>query len=303
MTGLSTPMRPVIFGEVLYDMFPDGTEVLGGAPFNVAWHLQGLGLAPLFVSRVGHDRLGDRILRAMDEWGMDTSAVFQDPDHPTGQVRVSLENGQPDFDIVSDVAYDHVMPGMVKNLYDHPAYGPLYHGSLIGRTPDSAKTLSLLRQSAPAIFMDINLRAPWWNKMQLDELLQGINWIKLNDDELTTLSGCQSNNSQLIEETTRGMLESYSWEAAIVTRGSEGAMLVKSEETRHIPPVEVGRLVDTVGAGDGFSAVWLAGLLRDWPDEVKLQRAVEFASVICSLRGAINQDEEFYRYYRYLWTL
>ncbi|MFP3874139.1 MAG: carbohydrate kinase family protein [Thiohalophilus sp.] len=303
MTGSSTQMRPVVFGEVLYDIFPDGTEVLGGAPFNVAWHLQGLGLAPLFISRVGHDRLGDRILRAMDDWGMDTSAVFQDPDHPTGQVQVSLENGQPDFDIVPDVAYDHVMPDMVKNLYDHAAYGTLYHGSLSARMPESAQTLSLLRQRAPSIFMDSNLRVPWWNRTQLAELLQGINWIKLNENELAMLSGCQTDDKQSIEDATRGMLEHYGWQAAIVTRGNEGALLVNPEGTRQVAPVEVGRLVDTVGAGDGFSAVWLAGLLRDWSDEVKLQRAVEFASAICRLRGAINQDEAFYRYYRYLWTL
>ena len=80
-------------------------------------------------------------------------------------------------------------------------------------------------------------------------------------------------------------------------------MLITSEQTLQAAPVEVQRLVDTVGAGDGFSAVWLAGLLKSWSYELVLQRAVEFASAICQLRGAVSQDEEFYRQYRQNWML
>ncbi|WP_243830715.1 carbohydrate kinase family protein [Thiohalophilus thiocyanatoxydans] len=296
-------MRPVIFGEVLFDMFPDGTAALGGAPFNVAWHLQGLGLSPLFISRVGQDKLGDRILRAMDEWSMDSSAVYQDPDHPTGRVQVSLQKGQPAFDIVQDVAYDHIEPSMVRNLYANTSYGILYHGSLINRMPTSAESLFLLRQMAPSIFVDINLRAPWWNKEQIDALLQGINWLKLNDTELQALTGCAIDEKKQIEENARAMLENYGLQALIVTRGAAGAMLITSEKTNNIAPIEVNRMVDTVGAGDGFSAVWLVGLLRGWPYVLTLERAVEFAAAICRLRGAVSQDKEFYHYYHYHWML
>ncbi len=151
--------HPVIFGEVLFDVFPDGTAVLGGAPFNVAWHLQGLGLAPLLVSRVGKDKWGDQILRKMDQWGMDSSGVTRDSVYPTGMVSVSLDAGQPSFDIVQDVAYDNISPDIVRSLYQHDYYSILYHGSLINRTAVSARTLSLLRQTAPGIFVDINLRS------------------------------------------------------------------------------------------------------------------------------------------------
>jgi len=264
MTRLSGSQRPVIFGEVLFDLFPDGTAVLGGAPFNVAWHLQGLGLSPLFISRVGQDKLGDRILRSMDEWAMDTSAVFQDPEHPTGRVQVSLQNEQPSFDIVQNVAYDHIETAMVRRLYANSTYAMLYHGSLIYRMPTSAQSLSLLRQMAPSIFVDINLRAPWWSKEQINELLQGINWLKLNEMELQTLTGGAVDENQLIEQNARAIYEKYNLQALIVTRGAEGAMLMTAGKTLNVAPVEVDRLVDTVGAGDGFSAVWLAGLLRGW---------------------------------------
>lgn len=294
-------MRPVIFGEVLYDVFPDGTRVLGGAPFNVAWHLQGLGLAPLFISRVGQDKYGERILLAMDEWGMDTYAVTQDPTHPTGRVQISLEAGQPAFDIVPDVAYDHIPWENVKNLFRSPGYGMLYHGSLIYRQPGSARALCGLRRNAPSVFMDINLRAPWWNREQLDELLQGINWLKINNSELQTLLGCDIENNQQLEQGARDMLNRYQWQAVIVTLGEAGAMLVTAGRTEHVAPARVARLVDTVGAGDGFSAIWLAGLLKGWTDTLILQRATEFAAAICQLRGALGRDEEFYHYYRQHW--
>ncbi|MDZ7662666.1 carbohydrate kinase [Thiohalophilus sp.] len=303
MTRLSGSRRPVIFGEVLFDLFSDGTAVLGGAPFNVAWHLQGLGLSPLFISRVGQDKLGDRILQAMDEWTMDTSAVFQDPDHPTGRVQVSLQDGQPSFDIVQDVAYDHIEAAMVRRLYANSAYAMLYHGSLIYRMPTSAQSLSLLRQMTPSIFVDINLRAPWWSKEKIDELLQGINWLKLNETELQTLTGGSIDENQLIEQSARAILEKYNLQALIVTRGAEGAMLMTAGKSLNVAPVEVNRLVDTVGAGDGFSAIWLAGLLRGWSYELTLQRAVEFSAAICQLRGAVSQDKEFYHYYHYHWML
>ena len=89
--------RPVVFGEVLLDCFKDGTTVLGGAPYNVAWHLKGLGLDPLLLTRVGSDPRGDGIRAAMLPAGLDTTGVQVDPDLPTGTVNVSILDGQPRF--------------------------------------------------------------------------------------------------------------------------------------------------------------------------------------------------------------
>ena len=96
--------RPLIFGEVLFDAFPDGSRVLGGAPFNVAWHLRALGLDPLLVSRVGADGAGDEVLRAMHDWQLDVSGVQRDPNHPTGRVPVTLEGGSNPSSREEDVA-------------------------------------------------------------------------------------------------------------------------------------------------------------------------------------------------------
>src|SRR5690606_31337572 len=116
--GPSIPARPVIFGEVLFDVFPDGTAVLGGAAFNVAWNLRGLGLDPLFVSRVGDDERGRGVLGAMERFGMDTSAVEVDPIRPTGVVTVAFRDGEPSYEIIADQAYDRIEARAAKEAID-----------------------------------------------------------------------------------------------------------------------------------------------------------------------------------------
>ena len=122
-----------IFGEVLFDCFPDGREVLGGAPFNVAWHLQAFGQSPLFVSSVGDDEEGRHIREAMSSWGMRLEGLQFDPEHPTGRVTVTLEGGEPSYDIVADTAYDFIDP----NALPSGEPGLIYHGSLALRSRGS----------------------------------------------------------------------------------------------------------------------------------------------------------------------
>ena len=97
---------PIIFGEVLFDCFPDGSQILGGAPFNVAWNLQALGKAPKFISRIGKDAQGDKISRAMQDWGMSTDYLQKDAEHSTGRVDVDIIQGEPHYNIVgSAISY------------------------------------------------------------------------------------------------------------------------------------------------------------------------------------------------------
>ncbi len=112
---MSEGQRPLIFGEVLFDVMPDGTRVLGGAPFNVAWHLEAFGLRPLMITRVGVDESGDEVLTAMASWGMDTSGVQRDDTYPTGRVEVDLDDGEPTFHILPDQAYDHLDCGLATS--------------------------------------------------------------------------------------------------------------------------------------------------------------------------------------------
>ncbi len=282
--------RPVLFGEVLFDRFPDGSDVLGGAPFNVAWHLCGFGENPLFLSRVGQDDAGRQVQKAMDVWGMDTSGLQQDAEHPTGAVRIELVAGEPRFEILPDQAYDFIYLADVPTLVN-PAF--IYHGSLALRRPESRITLeTLVRQYEVPVFLDVNLRPPWWSADDVLRWAVQANWIKLNLDELETLAA----SDDVPEARAHEFLAHYNLEYLILTRGSEGALALSATgEKESVRPVPATKVVDTVGAGDAFTSVFLLGRLRGWPLAATLERAQGFASAIVGVRGATVSDRSFYR--------
>jgi fructokinase len=283
--------RPLVFGEVLYDNFPGGEQVLGGAPFNVAWHLQGFGLSPLLLTRIGSDAAGDAILDRMTAWGMDTAAVQHDAAHPTGIVDITLHNDQPRFHIVEAQAYDYIEQELAADVLKKENIGILYHGSLAARSEVSRRTLLWLRRriALPA-FVDINLRPPWWQPEEIAELLCDARWLKLNGDELQEiLPGAPD------AAGAAGSLSSrYQLDGVIVTLGAQGALLLHDRKRYDCAAAPVPHLVDTVGAGDAFSAVVLLGLSRRWPVVRMMRRAAEFAAAICGQRGATVFDAGFY---------
>lgn len=296
--SFDTQQPPLVFGEALFDCFPDGTEVLGGAPFNVAWHLAAFGMGPVFLSRVGKDTLGERIEIAMREQGMTTLGLQHDPAHPTGTVKVSLTAGEPSYDIVADRAYDHIDAAELPAL---PEQSLLYHGSLALRQPGSASALRALRgRLDPAVFLDVNLRDPWWQKEQLAELLEGATWVKLNADELALLAPL----GDAVESQARQLREQYSLEAVFATLGARGAVALTSDGgISRVRPEGALQVVDAVGAGDGFASVLILGLLQRWPIQQTLDRAQAFASAIVGQRGATVQDKGFYRPFIEAWGL
>jgi len=288
--------RPLIFGEVLFDTFDDGVEVLGGAPFNVAWHLRGFGLSPIFVSRIGEDGRGARVLDAMRDWGLDTGAVQRDRSRPTGIVRVTLSGGQPSFDIVPDQAYDFIADEPVRTVLAGESVALMYHGSLALRGPDSRATAEALRARTGApVFMDVNLRPPWWRAENLVNCLRGATWVKLNDDELKELGVVSGTAQADLEAAARAFYLHYGLQILILTRGAQGATVFGADrEVNGVPPT-IERVVDTVGAGDAFSAVTILGLICGWSISRILPRALEFAARICAQRGATANDPEMYR--------
>jgi fructokinase len=184
--SLDPSKRPVVFGEVLFDRFPDGSVVLGGAPFNVAWHLQAFGQAPLFISRVGDDPLGRQVRDTMRDWGMDSDGLQLDSVHPTGTVEVRFEAGEPHYENVDQRAYDFVAADSLPSLQ---SAGLIYHGTLALRGQASRDAFNKLTEqlSAPR-FLDVNLRAPWWSKDAVLSLIGTRTWLKLNGHELAALT-------------------------------------------------------------------------------------------------------------------
>ena len=284
-----------IFGEVLFDRFDDGVEILGGAPFNVAWHLQAFQQAPLFISRIGQDQAGAKIQAAMQTWGISQAALQIDAEFPTGAVEISLNNGEPEYQILANQAYDFIDDQSLPSI----DCALLYHGSLAARQPVSGNALqNLINRHQGKVFIDINLRQPWWNQTAVAELLTQANWVKLNHQELQQLQVAGDS----LEAKMRLFIERYQLEVLVVTLGEQGAWAIdENGELLTVQPDSLQVVVDTVGAGDAFASVLLLGILKAWPLAVSLQRAQQFASALVGQRGATVSDLDLYQSFKAAW--
>lgn len=290
-------ISPVIFGEVLFDCFPDGTRVLGGAPFNVAWNCHAFGLNPIFISRVGNDELGREIFLAMQDWGMDTKGLQIDSQYKTGMVDVSFEDGEPAYNIVENSAWDFIDFNAIPDIQNH---NMLYHGSLALRhTVSENSLLELKKKYSDSTFVDVNLRSPWWSLPKIRNILSTARWLKLNQHELSLLVPEETD----VVKQARYLVSQFSPTLVIVTQGEEGAIAVTAEDKYTIIPEGVAEVIDTVGAGDAFSSVLLLGLHKDWPLPLMLSRAQDFASSVVTLRGATTHEKEFYQPFIKDWRL
>lgn len=300
----------LLFGEVLVDCFPD-REVPGGAPFNVAHHLLGLGrgagIVPVLVTRIGKDERGRCLLEAMQAAGLPIDGVQQDSLHLTGEVRITLDGGPAghDFEIAPGQAWDFIHAGLARlaGLSNKPQW--LYFGTLAQRAASRAALRSLFRNTSARGFLDINLRDPWVDGDVLAWSLDKAEIVKLNEEELHRVAGMMGlggDTPQALGESLAGV---FGIDKLLVTQGEQGAWLLEASgaylHTRTSAPIT--DVVDSVGAGDAFAAVFLLGLTQGWPMEQTLERAHRFAGQICRLRGAIPDTGDFYRPYVAEWHL
>jgi fructokinase len=286
-----------VFGEALFDHFLDGSRALGGAPFNVAWHLQAFGLSPRFISRIGDDPPGHEITVLMDAWGMSRRTLQTDCERPTGSVRVLIHDGEPNYEIVADCAYDFIDG---KLLDEKSTEGILYHGSLAVRNPVARSALQATKALHQGkIFIDVNLRPPWWERETLLPMLHDADWVKLNEAELAELCPGYAD----LETAMQSFCAQFDLETLVVTRSEKGS--VACDKRQHfvaIKPPASTAVIDTVGAGDAFAALLLVGLSTQWPLEATLERAQAFACALVGRRGATVADREFYRAFSEQWS-
>lgn len=300
MTNESTPWaQPVLIGELLLDRFPSGAVVLGGAPFIVSWHLQGFGASPYLISRVGRDREGEQILQTMTTWGMDRSGIQLDPSHPTGTVEVTLPHGQPSFHILPNQAYDFIDGDLALQSLEPITPLLLYHGTLATRIPCARQVLLELRQrTGLPIFLDLNLRDPWWDRRWLQQVLAQARWLKVNQTELAVVFQQTEMALTEVPRYAQELQHSYGYDFVIVTLGEAGALLALPDRIVTQTAPRLDAVVDTVGAGDAFSAIAVLGIQRGWSPEQILDRGVQFASEICQIPGGTTKEKE--RYTRHL---
>lgn len=297
--------RVVLFGEVLADIFPD-RSVLGGAPFNVARHLKAFTRNPVLVSRVGNDDLGKSVLGKMKQYGMTTVGIQLDRAYPTGQVKVHLEGASHKFEILPLQAYDFIHYGIARMIMLPLSPAIVYFGTLAQRHAVSRRALTTLLHSTDAAkLLDINLRTPWYDENVLRLSLQYADILKLNIAELGELAEIFALSSKTPQARAGELLRQFNLDRVLVTCGAEGAwQLNRAGEIIEVMTDDQNtKMIDTVGAGDAFAAVYILGILRDWPVRSTLERAAGFAAAICGIRGAIPEHTDFYDRFIREWEL
>lgn len=281
-------MKPevVAIGEILWDIFPDGKRI-GGAPANFAYYINKLGGRAILVSRVGQDSLGGQALAACRAAGLAVDLIQKDLNHQTGTVRVELdEHGCPKFLIERDVAWDYLEEEEALFSLAKGARAICF-GTLAQRHQQSRKVIQQLLTRARAgclKVLDINLRTPFYDRQVIEFSLQAADVLKLNADELETISKVfclRGKEDQILND----LMEKFSLQVIALTLGGEGSLIVTRDRVSRRSGYLVN-VVDTVGAGDAFTAGLVEGLLKGFDIDEIGKFANQLASYVCSRPGA-----------------
>lgn len=282
-------------GEALWDILPEGKK-LGGAPANFAYHVSQFGLESIVVSAVGNDKLGKEILDNLTDKKLNT--LIDEVHYPTGTVQVELDNnGIPCYDIKENVAWDNIpFTENLKSIAEKTT--AVCFGSLAQRNIVSRETINKFLNLIPnkkgiyKIF-DINLRQGFYTKDILCRSMEQCNILKINDEELVTVSRLFGYPGIDLQDKCWILLAKYNLEMLILTCGVNGSYVFTPGNVSFVetPKVEVA---DTVGAGDSFTAAFIAALLMKKSVREAHQFAVNVSAFICTQNGAMPQLPENY---------
>lgn len=281
--------RPVVVcvGEALWDVYPDAAH-FGGAPANVAMHCARLGAEAWLVTRVGTDARGEAALEVLAAAGVRVALVQRDPQLATGEVRVTLDGaGVPSYEILAPRAWDAL-------AWD-AAIGPVIaradavcFGTLAQRDPRARATIARLLEALPASTLrlfDVNLRPPFVDEAVVRHGLAVATALKLNADEVAPVAALAGHVSDEPVALAQALHQTGRYQLTALTRGGDGSVLFAGREAsvRQPPPTHV---VDTVGAGDAFTAALLLGTVAGQSLEARHARASALAAYVCTQPGA-----------------
>jgi fructokinase len=294
----------LVFGEALVDDFIT-EQVVGGAPFNVARSLAAFGIAPLMITRIGADKAGALVRAEFERFGMRQDGLQCDPRESTGRVVVERANAEHRFIILPDQAYDQIDAAATLACAAAAEPQTIYFGTLAQRGPVARGALrALLAASSACCYLDLNVREGQVTERCVFESLHQADIVKVNEEELRNLFGWYTHtrhdtahmDSAEVHAACATLLRTFSLQGLIVTLGARGAVYFGADGGV-VGAYDTGapqRIVDTVGAGDAFSAVFLLGRARGWPLEQTLARANAFAGAVCTISGAVPADLAFY---------
>ena len=272
----------ICFGEVLFDVFPTHRKI-GGAPLNVALRLASLGVNAQIISRIGKDEIGRELLAFIEKNGVATETIQIDENLSTGQVIVQLnDKGSASYTINYPVAWDKIICIPEDEIMVKKA-DALVFGTLVCRDSVSHTSLLEIINYAKYAVFDVNLRAPFYTKEILINLMMQSDFIKFNDDELFEISDFMNSPYHSLEQNILFIAEQTNTKHICVTKGSHGAVLYYNEKMYYNSGYKID-VVDTVGSGDSF----LAGLLSKLLYDENPQEAIDFA---CALGAIVAKNE------------
>lgn len=277
--------KPIVvgIGELLWDVLPTGKKA-GGAPINFVYHATQLGAEGYAISAVGKDELGEEIVQELDNNHI--AHCIESVDYPTGTVEVTLEKGIPTYNIIENVAWDHI-PVSSKAIEIVKEAKAICFGTLAQRNMDSRKALTELLSYAPEDalrFFDINIRQNYYSKELILDLLGKANILKINDEELEMLRPMIGLEGDY-EVCCKALLEKYGLKYVILTAGSKFSAIYSTDENSVIGTPKVA-VADTVGAGDSFSGAFVYSILAGKSLKEAHRKAVNTAAFVCSKEGA-----------------
>jgi len=279
-------------GEALFDLLPSG-KALGGAPLNMACHAQQLlaqhGGRAVVASRVGMDPLGDEVVRQLAARGMTTDFVQRDAAHPTGTVHVELNEGQPTYEIVEGVAWDHFewSTGWEELAGSCAA---VCFGTLAQRSTESREAVWRFLDAAPQAvrMLDVNLRQQYYDRDVIEQSCRRATLVKLNELELPVVAELLGIPPGAERDEISALMKRFDLEAIVLTRGKLGTLLVLGDQV--VDPALVSypaaEHADAVGAGDACSAGILVGWVRQLPPERIGTLANQLGAYVASQHGA-----------------
>lgn len=283
----------VCFGEVLWDVFPDGSKIIGGAPLNVALHWVNLGGIASIISKVGKDLNGQVLINNLEQYDKLRLYIDEDEKYQTGVVEISLDDkNNAEYNIKFPSSWDYI--GLNKKIIEACKNADAFiYGSLSSRTHDSKETLHHLLQISKYNVFDINLRPPFYSKEMLMPLLYKANLIKLNEEEIIRVLEIIGYSSTFdLHKDLKMLSELTKTESVCVTLGKNGAVFLNKGKIYHQESFKVN-VLDTVGAGDSFLSALVHGVLNSNLPEKILKRACAIGAMVASSKGATpNLDLE-----------
>jgi len=297
-------MTTVVYGEALVDDFVT-EQVVGGAPFNVARHLAAFMAPQLMITCIGNDKNGGVVHAEFERFAMSEAGLQVDKLEETGRVVVERTTRGHRFVILPDQAYDYINPEQALAALEAVDATSFYFGTLAQRCPRSRDTLhALLDASNAHRFLDLNLREGQYDERCVFHSLHAADVAKVNEEELQVLFGWYFDihpaspplSGDEVRAACAALVQMFSLEGLIVTLGHRGSVYFAAEgeplvhRDNPAPPF----VIDTVGAGDAFAAIFLLGRERGWALELTLGRANEFAAAVCAIPGAVPRDLGFY---------